>query len=300
MDLYSMLAIWDESAVNWYNRISATTWSAPGMVADSDYNSSVSASATASGWTSFDVTDEVKAFVAGTTINYGWVMKRASTSNFTRFRTVNTADRQQWPYLKVAYGELDEPAVTITNAPTDDTHIQSGSPNSTAGTGSTFLMGNLGGTYRGLIKCMANNIPSNANILSADLRVYQDYANGENNFVDIHRVLKDWNEEKASWNSNTVSTVWSSAGLGSGTDYKATATDTSYMPLNEYVPFDVTEDIKAFHNGTATNYGWVLINQKESSADLTRFRSKEETNVDWRPSLVIRYHVQQGTVIIIK
>jgi len=299
--LYSMLTTWDEYHANWTNRTSSGTWSVPGMAADVDYNSTIAASATASGWTTFDVTGEILTFNDKTATNYGWFLKRDNEAGFTRFRTVDGRNpKTQWPYLKLDYRALSEPAEYITNAISGDTFIQSANPNSTAGAGTTMLMGNLSGVYRGLIKSEINNIPSNATILSADLRVYQDYANGENNSVDIHRMLTDWSEAKASWNSNTVSTAWSTPGLAAGTDYKAVATDTSYMPLDEYVPFDVTEDIKAFHNGTADNYGWFLINQRESnSTDLTRFRTKEAI-ANWQPSLVIRYHVLQGTVIIVQ
>ncbi len=71
------------------------------------------------------------------------------------------------------------------------------------------------------------------------------------------------------------------------------------MPMDKYIPFDVTDDIRAFYNGTATNYGWILINQRESSNDLTRFRTKEAV-ASLHPSLVIRYHVLQGTVIVVQ
>jgi hypothetical protein len=155
------------------------------------------------------------------------------------------------------------------------------------------------GIQRSLIKCdcsAADDIPLNANILSADIRIYQDNLVGENNLVDIHRILKDWVPENTSWISNTVASTWSSAGMAAGTDYEAVATDTSYMPFNEYVTFDITDDVKAFRSGTAENYGWVMINQVEDSIDdLAVFRTDDAT----KAVIIIRYYAYMGTAITI-
>jgi hypothetical protein len=306
MDLYSMLTPWDEDYVNWTNRTDTETWSIPGMAAGADYNSNIVATATSSAvpeWLTFDVTDEVQGFANKTATNNGWFFKKENEAGFARFRTVHGDNgKAMWPYLKLQYRALTKSSSAITNAISTDSQIVSASPNATAGGSTTMEMGysSSKGIQRGLIKCNCPevaSIPSNAIILSADLRIYQNNLVGENNFIDIHRILKNWDADSTSWNSNTVASAWSSPGMEAGADYKAVATDTSYMPLNEYVTFDVTDDVRAFLNGTAINYGWVLMNQIENNVDkLAVFRTDDAT----KAVVIIRYHVLLATVLIVQ
>ena len=111
---------WIESEVSWNNNKSGTSWSSSG----GDYISSATSTNTFSlGWPtsnprfiSWDVTDDVSAFVGGTATNYGWIVKdktENAAQQYKRFYSKEYSDTTKRPKLEVTYYT---PTVTSCNS----------------------------------------------------------------------------------------------------------------------------------------------------------------------------------------
>lgn len=305
VNLFRLNVPWDTAAANWYDNTATTQWAAPGLLSGVDHQAAptVSGNTPASnGFMSLDVTSDVKAFLTGSEVNLSWLVRRQSEAGFSRFRTLEDTESTRRPNIVYHYADKIVRGVVVTNAITADLYISASSPNAPQG-GSTMLTGYF---QTGIVRCLIGaslpEIPPHAIVESAQLGLYQDnaltgYREGE--IIKLHRVLKPWSES-STWKSNTVSSAWTTPGLGSGTDYAATPTDTNVMPLNRHTYFDVTEDVQGFAQGDLTNYGWVAINMKESGMTLSRFRTREETIAAWKPKLIVRYYIPLGTVLTVR
>ncbi len=305
VDLYPLRVTWSQSAATWLSNTTTTVWAAPGLASGTDYAATLSATATTpavNGFTAFNVTADVLAFLAGTTANHGWVIRARTETQLVRFRTIEDTTAALWPHIVYQYAATPRPGTVVTNVLLHDTQVDAGAPNTTAGSGTAFHVGSLSSkAVRGLVRGQVANVPPTAVVRSAELRCYQDYTTGGGDVIRAHRILKSWNQSEATWNSNSVSLAWSAPGLGAGSDFAATATDASYAPpLAQFVSFDVTADVKAFLAGTAADYGWVLINEVEAALPVARFRTIEYGIGAQRPVLVIRYSIPSGTQVILR
>jgi hypothetical protein len=305
VDLYRMLNIWTQSAATWYSNTTSTAWNSPGLASGTDYAGTATTSVTtpaADGFTIFNVTTDVLAFVAGTTDNFGWVCRAHTESQLVRFRTIEDTVAAKWPYVVYEYNTPSVSGTIVTNPVTHDTQVDAANPNANAGAGTAMHVGvQSSAANRSLVRSFVTNLPPTAIVLSAQLRCYQDYTTGGGDLIDAYRVLQPWTQNEATWNSNTTTTAWTTPGLGAGTDRLAAPSDTSYAPpLAQQIFFDVTADVSAFLAGTATDHGWVLINQVETGTPVARFRTSEYGIVDQRPYLIIRYKLPTGALITVR
>ena len=308
VNLYRTVTDWDNAVATWYTNVTGSTWAAPGLQSGTDHLATPAATAVtpaANGFTTFNVTAEVQNFLNGTDSSLSWLVKLPTETLLVRFRTLEHTDAALRPNIVYQYASTVVRGTTVTNTATADTYIDKSSPNTSLGSGTTLLVGYLDstkGVNRALVKMSLPAIPPSAIIESAQLRLYQDLSitsYREGGLVDLHRVLKPWSET-ATWKSNTVESAWAVPGLEAGNDYHATPTDTNVMPLNRHTYFDVTEDVRAFVEGSVSNHGWVAINQQESGNTLARFRTREEPTASWRPALIVRYYIPPGTVVCIR
>lgn len=112
MAIYRLLVSWTEAGATWNSRNGTNNWSTAGAQgsgtdhAESATQSGVAASASSS-WTNFTVTDDVQAFVDGTT-NYGWVIDpdSAPSSDYALYWSSDYVDNTALrPKLVVEYTE---------------------------------------------------------------------------------------------------------------------------------------------------------------------------------------------------
>lgn len=313
VDLYRVLKTWDEADVSWTANTASSSWSASGLGSGSDYTAVAIDTATTpgtNGYTVFDITSDVQAFLAGTADNYGSLTRLSTEANLARFRTSEDTVPSRQPFFTVEADAVAVPGTVVTNLPTADTHIRNGDTSFNGGSNNTALMGRHGaGTIlvtRTLMRFDLSSLPSEAVIRSAQIRVYNDWddsAVGKTDVIRLHRILADWDESEATWADRLTGTAWTSGGLQAGSDYAAEASDSVYAlyarPTYSYA--DVTDDVVDMHAGNVTNHGWIAICQEESTANrLVRFRTKEETNpllTDRIPRLIVRYTIPRGTVI---
>jgi hypothetical protein len=103
-------------------------------------------------------------------------------------------------------------------------------------------------TYYSYMRFDISSIPENAYILSASFSVYGTWipakSDGCYGSFSVHKVTDQWYEMSITWN-NKSGFVPESSG-----DFAALAC--------ERVSFDVTEDVRSWHDNPASNYGWAL------------------------------------------
>ena len=210
-------------------------------------------------------------------------------------------------------GTGQDAAVTVVLSPTADAHIISGATLSDYNYGTATIIAS-GGIFsavqravRGLIQPDISSIPIGAVIVSATLSLYcESEAAAADEDVSAHRALTQWWEgacngsdpgatDASTWNHRNANSgapvVWGVAGGLAGTDYTAIATDTVTITASGLrVEWDVAADVQDWVDGTASNYGWWLINSDEASADaIKRFTSSDGAVPANRPTLTVVY-----------
>jgi hypothetical protein len=176
---------------------------------------------------------------------------------------------------------------------TQETELTQPNPNTVQGSNTSVSVDlvNGGGQSQGLIRfdnifgSGPNQIPLGSTILSGTLTVYvtNDSAAGAN--ITLHRMLVDWNEGTATWNSL-------GGGLNSGVDYLAAVDSTLPNPNSGNNVFNtfsgLQSTLQAWSNGTASNYGWGILNDNNNGLD---FRSAEWSTTAQRPRLNVTFNV---------
>ena len=130
-------------------------------------------------------------------------------------------------------------------------------------------------TLNGLIKFDVSSIPSDTTIVSATLRLYYwDAGNGDTvgRQLKLYKVTSDWQEGIVVWNTQPSSALQ--------------LTTSSIVPsLNNWMSWNVTNDVESFIIGQSPNYGWKITD--ENGGDLiTSFRTREYGT--YIPSLEIK------------
>lgn len=162
----------------------------------------------------------------------------------------------------------------------DDAQITADTPDVNAGSGDLINVDGLTPHAHALIRFNnLSTIPSSATILSATLEL--DCTN-PGNLMDVYQLLESWNETSATWNT------WSEPGAMGGSSID-TGIDADCTVIG-ICSIDITAMVQAWVEGTAANYGLVLMDGGDDGVD---FNSSETGN---GPVLNVRYALlsQQG------
>ena len=177
---------------------------------------------------------------------------------------------------------------------TEDTELDSGSPNTAKG-GNTSVVVDLNdgsGQAQGLIQ-FANlfgsgpgQIPIGATINSATLTVYVTDIVSPSDHVYLHRMLTAWSEA-STWNSLT-------GGIQTN-DVEAMSTADADMGMGNvgFRSFTVTAAVQAWADGAA-NHGWAILSD---TTDGWAFNSSEHGTVSQRPYLTVSFTPPQPPAI---
>ncbi|MCB9422415.1 MAG: DNRLRE domain-containing protein [Ardenticatenaceae bacterium] len=151
--------------------------------------------------------------------------------------------------------QIDGALATAVINPSDDAPVQQGAPTATAPTSGYLVAGYYqGGSFadgliRSYLKFNLSGIPADSMIVSATLHLEQaggvDYP-GQSRTVTFYRVTGNWDEDTITWNNRPA---YSNA-VGS--------TSTTY-DYQDWVSFDVTEQVRNWVIGSQPNYGLVAI-----------------------------------------
>ena len=189
-------------------------------------------------------------------------------------------------------------ATPSTSTAESDAFVNQAAANGTNGTGATMDIQSSNGANRrtyirfDLTKCRTV-IPAAASVKNATLRLYVTAIPAVCRTEDVFRVTASWSETTITWNNqpfgtsvnNPPTAQRTSAITIGGAPCQNTATGT-------YVSgWDVTADLAAFVAGSATNYGWMMRDDSESSATarLARFSTREANLLAQSPQLIVTY-----------
>jgi hypothetical protein len=190
---------------------------------------------------------------------------------------------------------------TYTNQPDDtlgfDTYLEVDFPDSNYGTAASALT---------LVNFDLSSIPSNATIVSATLTLTLSVGSMDADDYNIYRVLRDWSESQATWNSWSTSNSWTTAGCNSNGNDADLSTAWSTIALSnaeaQNTPIDFVfsatgiDELQKVIGGTYTNYGWKII--KSTGGNAYSFYSSSSTTSTYRPKLVIEYNEATPTPTI--
>ena len=182
------------------------------------------------------------------------------------------------------------------------------------GSGQHFFAGVTGGRTgnllrRGLLAFDVNAaLPSDAMVLSATLELHMSRGTEGAKQVTLHTVEKDWgeagsdaeDEEGAGANAETGDATWlhtefdTSMWSTPGGDYKVQ--DSASTLVDGIGPYQwsskqLTADVKYWLDGSAPNYGWLLLGDESGGASAKRFDSRENPEMANRPRLIVKYIV---------
>jgi RHS repeat-associated protein len=249
-----------------------------------------------SGVFSFDVTEDVRAFVSGSEANFGWLVRLINENESGQF---DFASRETGtpPKLVVTFGTPEEDAgvpepcrVTPIEA---DTFVRQGSPNQNEG-GLGLLRIQSDGKNRALVKVDAQSLLDAAggqSIESAELSftIGLNGGNwGEGRELDLHRMLVPWEELAATWNCALdanlgnaqpdceAEDLWNMDASGGAEPYDPVPLATVLVTneMTETLTLDITEDVQAIVAG-APFHGWILRKRDEGQAGLLELVSRE-------------------------
>jgi hypothetical protein len=177
---------------------------------------------------------------------------------------------------------------------TRDTYLSS--HHSTLVFGSADSMPDQYSRYAGLVRFAIFNseggpIPDGATIQAATLEVYK--FTPYNMTYAVHRLLREWAEDSATWQQSRPGQPWAVAGAGgSGTDYEPLPDAQFTVGWDPaWLTFDVTSGVQQMSAGEP-NRGWKLTPVSGYISGLKRFHTKEVVATpDLRPKLTIRYSI---------
>jgi hypothetical protein len=124
--------------------------------------------------------------------------------------------------------------------------------------------GEFNGSQLALVRFDLPPVPS---YLIGKATVHLYHTGGNRQDVAVHRMKVEWKEDEATFSAPSVDAPSWEAGWISGDNYEVQPTDTvSVNDPDRWYDWDVTEDIKAFQDGTL-NHGWVVMAEDASSSD---------------------------------
>ena len=243
-----------------------------------------------------------------TVAGFSFALKSNTASNFS----VSLARIAFIAFLLLATCAFAQTTVTLQNGTNsyagtiDDWIVAFSGANINQGT-STDLDIRSADTDRALIRFAifaseGGPVPNGVTITSATLSLYEYH--GPDAVIQATRLLRNWTEMGATWNTTGTGTAWTVPGAGgAGTDVVSSAdgqgsiadADTNNctvapFPAACWLNIDVTSGVQAFSSGTA-NFGWLLTQVSSSiPANYKDFNSKDITNFPTlRPRLTITY-----------
>jgi hypothetical protein len=210
-------------------------------------------------------------------------------------------------------------AVTVDLGALKDTTIFQNNPDNSAGGQTQFFSGTNSATSprRALIAFdIAGSIPAGSTITSVDLMLTLSQVagggmggGGGSPTIGLHEIGQNWGEGSvsagsgqgspasagdATWNSAMHGSVlWAAAGgdfdpsASASQTIVGTTTDVSYIWASTVA---LVADVQGWLDNPSSNFGWLLRNEDETSAQTVRaFYSHEFGNPEFQPKLTVNY-----------
>lgn len=159
---------------------------------------------------------------------------------------------------------------------------------------------------RALVTFDVSAIPAGSTINSVSLRLHMSRSLGGPYFISTHRLLADWGSAGSDATANegmgapaqTNDATWANAFHATvpwstpGGDFVPAASDAQLVEGVNFYTWSgdgMIADVQAWVNGTASNFGWALVGQEDTSGSAKRFDTRENSNTSFRPQLTIDY-----------
>ncbi len=180
------------------------------------------------------------------------------------------------------------------------------------GAGEYFFVGRtgqaMGSRRRGLLYFNLSSIPPGSTITSVTLRLTMSRSTAGAQNISLRKALQEWGEGTSNAEANEGSgtdptpgdvtwvhrnypnVLWTTP----GGNYSATQSASRSVGSNGNYTWGSTAqmiaDVQDWVNDPATNFGWAVVNNNESSPRTAkRFNSRENTNQTSRPLLTVIY-----------
>ncbi len=219
--------------------------------------------------------------------------------------------------VMAAWATLHVPAVNAETATLsalkDNTLYQNATGQLSNGAGRHFFAGRTTTTQpaaervrRGLIAFDVSSVPAGVTITSVSLTLHMSRTISGAQNIQMRRVLADWGEgtsaagrgegggapvttNDATWVHRFFnSATWTTPGGDFSTTVSAT-TAVSGIANYTWSGTGLVADVQAWVDGTASNFGWILLGNEVSIGTAKRFDSSENSTVAFRPSLVVQF-----------
>ncbi|HET9614258.1 MAG TPA: DNRLRE domain-containing protein [Candidatus Limnocylindrales bacterium] len=223
----------------------------------------------------------VIALLVGLSVSHGSAASLALTSqNLTPYRTCTIAATP-----------------TTTTAVTDAT-VSQASASTNFGTATTLLTSSATSAnqriYVRFDLTLCNPvIPASATIRLATLRLYLTGVPAACRTLDVFRTAAAWAESTLTWNNQPFGTTLNNPASGSRTASIGVGTPAgcANQAAGYVAGGTVTTDVAAFVAGTATNYGWMLRDDVESSSTTrtATFSAKNLGTIAQVPELIVTW-----------
>lgn len=168
-----------------------------------------------------------------------------------------------------------------------DTFVNEDKEDETKGDDSKFVTRPEAGKQKnGLLRFDLTSLPTGASIASATLHLTTD-TSSDDHIATVHRMLTNWDEANASWNS-PGNGDWQSGTFGSN-DYDGTSYG-AFVPVENDVQLsvNVTDLVNAWINGGVPNYGFLLLAEGSKNRDV-KWYSRDEDKEYRRPMLTVEW-----------
>ncbi len=191
---------------------------------------------------------------------------------------------RQWPVVI-------DPTVQLT--PNPDCFINSGAQGWSFCGADTLKVGYDGqDKRRALMRFDMGSIPSQANVLSADLGLHLTSSTTTNSApIGVHRVTNSW-DGRVSWATRDGTTKWTNPG-GDFTSFVWSATAITGKTLG-YKHWYPTGLVQSWVDGVYPNHGLLLKQDSEATNNLLSFSSMSDADPSKRPFLKVLYSEKIG------
>ncbi|WP_433363628.1 DNRLRE domain-containing protein [Actinoplanes sp. CA-142083] len=147
------------------------------------------------------------------------------------------------------------------------------------------------GDTRGLVKFPISGVPANAQVVDAQLRMWNAglYPGTDTDeYVDVYRLTRAFDQTKATWNTSDGATAWTKAGGDYDTAWSAGFNGFTNDP--EWETWNVTTAAKSWVATPAGNYGLLLKQRDEVGATArAMLLASEASEPLLRPALEVTY-----------
>jgi hypothetical protein len=319
ISMYRLLRSWTEAGATWNTFDGSTSWGTVGALNTTTDRSSVAAAsasvASTTGawyqWTGAQFIAEVQAFIDGSLTNDGWVLERTdggAGDETSRIFTSEEGVDGHRPYLTVTVLP-DIEVVSIGDNSSDDvagtseTHIQAEFTTSNAGSNPQLSINKYAAGFyiNALIKFDLSSLMGRT-VTDAALGLYYEFGSLGDNTFTLRRLLRNWTEAGATWNTYDGSNNWGTAGATNASDRSATASGSVVITETDYGYYEVQDaqliaDVQDMLDGAVSNYGWV-IERSDGADDFTyKVFTASEGADGFRPYLRLTLEAEAGVII---